>query len=306
MPPGLCFAFTVTAGCRGVSPKKLRTLLPQRDCFRFARNSPHGCAIRNGLEHKSQAGRESKSLYCPGGAGGRLLLSDRWDYWFVKCYLGLYLFAPVLNAFAERVPRSAFRLFLVSFFLFQTVYGWLMPSGAAYIEQGYSAFSFMGLYLLARYVRLHSGALWQRNRRFDLTVYLLFVLLNTLCAFATARLGVPLGTALCFAYTNPFIILASLHFLLFFSKISFRSRLVNEVSVSCFAIYLVHSNAFLADPCYDDLILGWFRTLSTIPFLGHVVLLMAAVFVASILFDRVRILLWQPLSRKLPIPDAYR
>ena len=59
-----------------------------------------------------------------------LLLSDRWDYWFVKCYLGLYLFAPVLNAFAERVPRSAFRLFLVSFFLFQTVYGWLMPSGA--------------------------------------------------------------------------------------------------------------------------------------------------------------------------------
>lgn len=57
MPPGLCFAFTVTAGCRGVSPKKLRTLLPQRDCFRFTRNSPHGCAIRNGLGHKSQAGR---------------------------------------------------------------------------------------------------------------------------------------------------------------------------------------------------------------------------------------------------------
>lgn len=235
-----------------------------------------------------------------------LLLADRWDYWFVKCYLGLYLFAPVLNAFAERVPRSAFRLFLVSFFLFQTVYGWLMPSGAVYIEQGYSAFSFMGLYLLARYVRLHSGAFWQRNRRFDLTVYLLFVLLNTLCAFATARLGISLGTGLCFAYTNPFIILASLHFLLFFSKISFRSRLVNEVSVSCFAIYLVHSNAFLADPCYDDLILGWFRTLSTLPFLGHVVLLMAAVFVASILLDRVRILLWQPLSRKLPVPDAYR
>ena len=70
MPPGLCFAFTVTAGCRGVSPKKLRTLLPQRDCFRFARNSPHGCAIRNGLGHKSQAGRKSKSLRCPGDAGG--------------------------------------------------------------------------------------------------------------------------------------------------------------------------------------------------------------------------------------------
>lgn len=69
MPPGLCFAFTVTVGCRGVSPKKLRTLLPQRDCFRFARNSPHGCAIRNGLGHKSQAGRKSKSLRCPGDAG---------------------------------------------------------------------------------------------------------------------------------------------------------------------------------------------------------------------------------------------
>ena len=60
--PRLGFAFTVwTAGCR-VPPetfrgtKKLCTLLPQRDCFRCARNSPLQTAEDNRGAQKSRVG----------------------------------------------------------------------------------------------------------------------------------------------------------------------------------------------------------------------------------------------------------
>lgn len=72
-------------------------------------------------------------------------------YWFVKAYLCLYILSPVLNSFCETVDRRSFSLVVGAFFVFETVYGW---SGAArFVEQGYSTISFVGLYLLAQYVR---------------------------------------------------------------------------------------------------------------------------------------------------------
>ncbi len=79
--------------------------------------------------------------------------------WFILSYLGLYLVTPVLNTFLENTSIKKLEIFLVYFYIFQTIYGW---SGAAkYFEFGYSTFSFIGLYMLARYIHrnLYKGLL---------------------------------------------------------------------------------------------------------------------------------------------------
>lgn len=63
--------------------------------------------------------------------------------WFVKAYVGMFILAPVMNAFMENATRRQAATLLVVFFTFQSLYGWL-SAGATYIEKGYSAFSFMG------------------------------------------------------------------------------------------------------------------------------------------------------------------
>ena len=73
--------------------------------------------------------------------------------WFILSYIGLYILSPVLNKFCETSSKVQFRSVLISFFLFQTLYGW--PGAAKYFAGGYSAISFIGLYLLARYIRLY-------------------------------------------------------------------------------------------------------------------------------------------------------
>lgn len=73
--------------------------------------------------------------------------------WFIRAYVGLYILAPVLNAFIECATKTLYRNVLILFFLFQTIYG--CSNAAAFIEGGYSTFSFIGLYLLARYVKIN-------------------------------------------------------------------------------------------------------------------------------------------------------
>lgn len=85
--------------------------------------------------------------------------------WFVISYLGLYLLAPILNAFAESAMRKQFIIVLTGFFAFQTFYGWLGHGAAAFFGAGYSTTSFLGLYLLARYARLY-GPRWSNRPPF--------------------------------------------------------------------------------------------------------------------------------------------
>lgn len=71
--------------------------------------------------------------------------------WFIKSYIALYLIAPILNTYLDNSSQSTQKKVLIAFFVFQTIYGW--TKAASFYELGYSAFSFIGLYLLAQYVR---------------------------------------------------------------------------------------------------------------------------------------------------------
>lgn len=81
------------------------------------------------------------------------------DFWFAKEYLVLYIFSPVLNAFVEKADRKQFSLFLISFYFVQTLHGFITES--SWFFYGNSPLSFIGLYLLARYIRLPPPKLLQ-------------------------------------------------------------------------------------------------------------------------------------------------
>jgi len=77
----------------------------------------------------------------------------KWN-WFIKAYLMLYIFSPILNAFVENTNKRTFKIVLICYFLFQTIYGWCSV-GAEWFKDGYSAISFFGIYLLMRYLRCY-------------------------------------------------------------------------------------------------------------------------------------------------------
>ena len=224
-----------------------------------------------------------------------LLMLDENSYWFVKCYLGLYVFAPVLNTFAENATRRQFAVVLCSIFGFQFVFGWVFEA-TSWIRAGYSLPFFMCLYLLARYMRIHQPRFAQLPRKADLSIYIGTGVFLTLAVFFL-RKYFGLGGVLYF-YNCPFVILAATHLLLFFSKLSLRSRVVNWLAISALAIYLTHSSSFLAK-YYDLLMREWFYFLPLPLFFFCASLLIVVVFFGSILLDKLRMLLWTGLSPHL-------
>ena len=189
------------------------------------------------------------------------------QYWFVVSYLLLYLVSPILNTFVEHSSMREFQCMLLIFFGFQFVYSWIF--GLEEFAGGYSALSFMGLYLLARYVKIYENEYENENShpdgiasRFTLhasrftfsklfALYLFIAAITALFVFlAYGWKGDSFGDACAgiFAhYNSPFIVVSSLLVLLMFSKLQFQSKVINYLSSSAFAVYLIHAHPLLWD-----------------------------------------------------------
>lgn len=80
----------------------------------------------------------------------------KWN-WFIKVYLLLYIISPVLNRFLDNTNKKELERILLLFFAFQTLYGFFTDA-AQFFVWGLSLTSFVGLYLLAQYIkRYHYG-----------------------------------------------------------------------------------------------------------------------------------------------------
>ncbi len=210
------------------------------------------------------------------------------SFWFIKAYLCLMIFAPVLNAFVKAASEKQFRWVLVAFFVFQSLYGWL-TKGAAWFEGGYSVVSFFGLYLLARYVRLYPCRIFTLPRKYDLLIYGALVLLMTVTLFVMIRCGVSVANCdVVFRLTSPFVIAEALYLLLFFSKLQFQNRFVNWMAASCFSVFLIQQNPYFGRPVYAHTIQSVYSQYSGIACILLIFAFILAIFCMAILVDQLR------------------
>ena len=223
----------------------------------------------------------------------RSIVSFMENLWFVKAYLLLYILSPVLNTFTDYIERHTFRYVLIGFFLMQSVYGWLPPDYNMPFTRGYSTISFIGLYLLARYIRINKPyySLW-RTRTY-LYAYLLLSVIITLIFYIRIRFTIPLLPLVgdMYAYTSPLVILSSLSFLLFFSKLSLRSKIVNIIAKSCFAVYLFHVNKYVW-PYFISSMSTLYLTHTYTIYLLYSTTICVTIYTIAIFLDKIRLFLW--------------
>lgn len=93
-----------------------------------------------------------------------------YGYWFVPHYLGLYVLAPLINKFIEHSSKRGILTFIVVYYTFQLIYGWIYD--CVDFSSGYSFISFIGLYVIARYIRIHGISLLKRTPQ-QLSIYFL-------------------------------------------------------------------------------------------------------------------------------------
>lgn len=224
------------------------------------------------------------------------LWESYFGYWFVYAYLMLYLLSPVLNAFVERASRREFLAVLVAFFVVQTL-GMRQLSGV--FNHGYGTLSFIGLYLLARYLRLHVAPRLTVPNAVLLMGYVCCALVQLLLLLIIALSGdkecLHEFNQLSTNYTNPFIILGAAFLLLFFSRLQFSSRLINWLATGSLSVYVLHQN-LLARPVFKETVQQLHKEHDLLTFALLTLLFLMGVYLTAVLVDQVRAWSWTGLE----------
>lgn len=221
----------------------------------------------------------------------------------------------MLNAFIDNVSERSFSTFLLIYLATQVTLGWILPYPIvinAFIDfkSGYSVYAFIGLYCLARYIKLYgeqkfSGII---NRHASLILALFFSLafVNT-AIFALAQFSPNvirgITTQMFMPYTNLFTIAASVSLLLFFIKIripecSKFARPILSFGKSAFAVFIIHTNFFVvvyyklaARTLYTDLPI-WL-------WLPAVLIFTVIFYTCCVGIDRLRLKIWEPIAEAI-------
>lgn len=225
--------------------------------------------------------------------------------WFIKAYLALFLISPILNTFVAHTDRKTFKWVLIGFYLLQTVYGWSGLIG--FYADGYSTFSFMGLYLLARYLKVYSPNITHKTKSFYITVYLSCTVILTALSIIPAFLPFPdkMVNSLIirlFSYICPFVILEALAFFFIFEKTRISSNItpfINKIAVSNFAVFLFHFNLYII-PIYKEGIKSLYvSTNSNICNIFSILGFILLFFISAILIDQIRLFCWKLFGTKI-------
>jgi len=216
--------------------------------------------------------------------------------WFVASYIGLYILAPVLNEYVANASVKKIAFTLGAFFAFELLWGNTLSVG--FIQGGYSAFSFIGIYILA-------GMLRKMQLKVSgckiLGLLLSATFINVVAYIVAVRLNLVPVRDMLFNYINPLVIISAACLLLLFDKFTPPShqavyqRIVASVAPSCFAVYLLHVGTSFALSSYmDGAALIYNHTVGIMTFvamLGYVL----CVFMLAVLADQPRKWLWTKL-----------
>ncbi len=217
----------------------------------------------------------------------KLLLLLTKHNWFIPAYILLCILAPILNAFIDNADRKRFLTVIVGFFAIQTWCGWLAESDT--FRGGYSTISFIGIYLLARYIRKYNIAEYF-NKTKAIILFIACIVLNTvlgLVGIYTDKFG-----WLYLPYINPLTIIATISFAIVFIKIKFQSNTINFIAKSAFAVFLLHSNFNLVGS-FTYLNQYIYNNYSGITVLSLIFLACCAWFIAALILDQPRKWLWK-------------
>lgn len=172
---------------------------------------------------------------------------SRTPYWFMRTYLCLYLFSPVLNEYFRNMTLCK-RTYLIIALAFISIYigsrAYMDPA----LNDGKNFANFIFIYLIGNTLRIYS-AHWKCIKISKLiAVYIILniFLVTCFCIFHDNFIGKQIFTY-SFAYNSPILLCNSILMFMIIGHYEFKSKMVNYIASSSLAIYLLSSSSLMLE-----------------------------------------------------------
>lgn len=209
--------------------------------------------------------------------------------WFFPAYLGLYMFAPILNAFIDNADEKQLRNVTLAFFLFQTIFGWIFKIQEFYY--GLTTTSLIGWYLIGGLIRKSTWKGFSLKPWQNMAVFLGIGQISVLVALGAAYAGVEKGT---YSYISPLQVIQTTYLFLFCRslKVTKGKRFITFFATSAFSGLLVHS--WEGGALYGS-VNNWISDKLPVPFIFAFIWILVFFSFACCL-DKIRIFCWNKVS----------
>lgn len=168
-------------------------------------------------------------------------------YWFFKYYLLLMFFAPLINDFFEKSNKKVLLYFCVLLLIVSAYFGFIWQDTVN--KNGYTFFQFLMLYCFGMYIRKYDVKI---KTQYALPIYIICSLITGALFYYFYKTQ---NDSWCWRmtfYNSPFVILASICLFMVFLNLNIKSKAINKLSKSTFAIYLIQCS-FAGDFYYKTI-----------------------------------------------------
>lgn len=193
-----------------------------------------------------------------------------YSYWFIVCYLLMYLLSPYLNKLINNLNQKEYKKLLILFFVLFSIIPFVTRQ-VLVANDGFTLVQFIFMYLIGAYFKkypikenyhfkkfsknklqiiLFSGMVF-----FCLLHFVTYLLSNYFLGFDNMFFH-DFGTTLrsyFINYSGPFVILQGICYFLWFGTLSIKSKAINFLASLMFGVYLIHENAYIRPIIYKFL-----------------------------------------------------
>lgn len=227
-----------------------------------------------------------------------------YSYWYIGCYLILYLISPILNKVMANCSERELRNIVILLFIIFSILSTFTVDKFVNTNTGRSLSTFILLYFIGGYLRCYPiGESYFLKRISVSAKRVLYLFLFFLCAtfsllsiisytdfISFGTLGRKVGGILGFihiSYASPIVILQSVLYLLFFGTFKFKNKVINMVSGASLGVYLISENPYLYSNFYDKIKLTSINCI-TYKTILYVFLLSVGIFVFCTILELIR------------------
>lgn len=168
------------------------------------------------------------------------------EYWFMTNYMGLLIFAPVLNVFVHHVSKSKYLLTLIGLGGISLTLLVKFPLGDTF-GGSYELLWFIFLYLVAGYVRLYAKSLNQYGRKAIVAAVITFIYQGLIAILISLFHGTNI-TPFGFSY-NGFLFFFSLYVFLWVRGLTIKENVLTrwlvKIAPYTLAVYLISDNVMV-------------------------------------------------------------
>lgn len=222
------------------------------------------------------------------------------EYWFMTCYIVLYLLSPFINKFLNHLKRKEhFNFILVIMLLFSIV-----PTFTTKQLYGNQLTQFIMFYSIGAYLKKYPKNILSNNKKLNKRVLLLTSFLLVLSVIFFDIMGSQYSvfnnhTTYFFQRNSILAILFSISlFNIFINKKEFNNKLINIVSSCTLGVYLIHDNNLVRNVLWTN-ILKVYKYVNSNYLIIHMILSVIIIFIVCTIIEYIRKNTVEKITNKL-------